>query len=97
MGNVARLKYEISKGTPVIAFLKVYEHKDFLHYSPIVGYDEESLYFAESLAEVVNTDHENYNRVTTIADFRKLWNTSSLRLPFYRYTYITVRKTLKKV
>ncbi len=91
-GNIDQLKREISKGIPVIAFIKVYADKEYLHYVPVVGYDKDHLYIAESLGELVNcTDSSYYNRRVSINDFKKLWKTGSIKMPLYSNTYITVR------
>lgn len=90
IGNIAELKKEVSKDAPVIVFIKVYNNKSYLHYVPVVGYDEENLYIAESLKELINTNNINYNRRISILEFKKLWNTSDLKMPLYKYTYIIV-------
>lgn len=92
IGNIAKLKKEVSKGIPVIVFIKVYKNKSYLHYVPVIGYDEENLYIAESLKDLINTNDMNYNRRISIPDFKKLWNTSDLKMPLYKYTYITVSR-----
>lgn len=92
IGNITKLKKEVSKGTPVIVFIKVYKNKSFLHYVPVIGYDEENFYIAESLKDLINTNDINYNRRISISDFKKLWNTSNLKMPIYKYTYITVSR-----
>ena len=94
MGNIAELKKEVSKGAPVIVFIRTYKNKSYLHYVPVVGYDEENFYIAESLKELINTNGINYNRRISILDFKKLWNTSDLKMPFYKYTYISVSRNM---
>ena len=56
IGNIVTLKKEVSKGTPVIVFIKVYKNKSYLHYVPVIGYDEENFYIAESLKDLINTN-----------------------------------------
>lgn len=97
IGNILELKKEISKGIPVIVFIKAYTNKNYLHFTPVVGYDEDNFYIAESLKELINTDEINYNRKITIPEFRKLWNTSSFKMPLYRYTYITICKDIQNI
>ncbi len=91
-GTIDTLKYEVSKGTPVIVFIKV--HKDFnnLHFVPVVGYDEQFVYLSESLRQLVNCNDANnsYNRKVTIKEFKKLWNVKNITMPLYSNTYITV-------
>lgn len=86
-GNLATLKQELQKGHPVIVMIRVRKDKDWLHYVPIVGYDEEYLYVAESLPELVNSQGTSYNRKITKAEFLQLWNTAMLKQPLYKNTY----------
>ena len=89
-GNLNNLKYEISKGNPVIVMIRVQKDKNWLHYVPVVGYDEKYIYLAESLPELVNCDNEFYNRKVEINEFMKLWNTAMIRQPFYKNTYMRI-------
>lgn len=91
-GNLETLKQQISKGIPVIVFIKVSKGEKNLHYVPVVGYDKDYLYLAESLGNLVNcSDYSNgYNRKVAIDDFKKLWDIKNLQMPFYSNTYITV-------
>lgn len=91
-GNIHTLKYEVSKGTPVIVFIKVRKNHNHLHFVPVVGYDKDYIYLAESLKELVNNqyDHNCYNRKVPIPEFRALWNIKTLYMPLYSNTYITV-------
>lgn len=78
-GTIEELKAEVSKGAPVIVFIHVeepYESSHNTHYIPIVGYDKEYFYFAESLSEYANCKEEtelSYNRKTEISKFERLW------------------------
>lgn len=92
IGNIAKLKEEVSAGTPVIVFIKVYRNKGYLHYVPVIGYNEENLYIAESLKDLINANDVNYNRSISVSDFKKLWNTSDLKMPLYKYIYITASR-----
>ncbi len=91
-GNINTLKNEIVKGNPVIVMIRTYTDKNWLHYVPVVGYDEQYIYIAESLEELVNCDEPYYNRKVAIGEFEKLWNTSMAKMPFYRNTYIAAYK-----
>lgn len=93
-GNITTLKNEVSKGNPVIVMIRVQADKDWLHYVPIVGYDEQYIFIAESLEDFVNCDEQYYNRKIAIREFEKLWNTSMLKMPFYRNTYIVAYKKI---
>ncbi|MGE7596809.1 MULTISPECIES: cysteine peptidase family C39 domain-containing protein [Lysinibacillus] len=91
-GNINTLKYEVSKGTPVIVFIKVQKNRNNLHFVPVVGYDKEYIYLSESLKHLVNCDDDNksYNRKVPINEFKKLWNIKRIHMPLYSNTYITV-------
>ncbi|GGA60241.1 cysteine peptidase family C39 domain-containing protein [Ornithinibacillus halotolerans] len=96
-GNIHTLKYEVSKGTPVIVFIKVNKNRRNLHFVPVIGYDEKYVYLAESLGHLVNCQHNNeermYNRKVLIEDFKKLWDVKTIYTLFYSNTYITVEKS----
>ena len=91
-GNIAALKNEVSKGNPVIVMIRIQTDKSWLHYVPVVGYDEQYIFIAESLADFANSNEQYYNRKISVKEFKKLWNTSMLKMPFYRNTYITISK-----
>ena len=88
-GDINTLKKQISCGVPVIAFIKVFPSKSYLHFVPIVGYDEEYLYLADSLKCTINCNMKSYNRKISIKDFKDVWRTG---IPFYENTYIVVSK-----
>ncbi|MFY3790732.1 cysteine peptidase family C39 domain-containing protein [Ureibacillus sp. MALMAid1270] len=93
-GNIDTLKYEVSKGTPVIVFIKVQEEDHDLHFVPVVGYDEEYIYLSESLRHLVNCeDDQGYNRKVPIPEFKKLWNIKNIHMILYSNTYIAVEAT----
>lgn len=97
-GNIDTLKYEISKGNPVIVFIRVDKSNRYnLHFVPVIGYDEEYFYIAESLKRLVNCDEDNniYNRKVPIDEFKKLWDVKSIVTLFASNTYITVEKLEK--
>lgn len=89
-GNLAALKNAVSTGNPVIVLIRVRPDKDWLHFVPVVGYDEQNIFVAESLAELVNCNEPHYNRSIPTHQFRKLWNTSMLKMPLYRNTYLFI-------
>lgn len=91
-GNINALKNEVRKGNPVIVMIRVRADKNWLHYVPVVGYDEQHIFIAESLNEFVNCRENYYNRKIENEEFRRLWNTSMMKMPFYRNTYMTVEK-----
>lgn len=91
-GDIHTLKYEVSKGTPVIVFIKVQKGLNNLHFVPVVGYDKEYIYLSESLGHLVNYDDDNkkYNRKVPIKEFQKLWNVKRIHMPIASNTYIAV-------
>lgn len=91
-GNFHALRNEVSKGNPVIVFMKVKKEKNWLHYVPVVGYDENHIFIAESFAELVNCSENTYNRKISNKDFKTLWNTSMLKMPLYTHTFFRVEK-----
>lgn len=91
-GNINALKNEVRKGNPVIVMIRTYKDKNWLHFVPVVGYDKQYIFIADSLAELANCNEQYYNRRLAIRDFKKLWNTSMLKMPFYRNTYIVACK-----
>lgn len=90
-GSLRQLKYEVSLGIPVIVFIKTRPDRRWLHFVPIVGYDEEYVYIAESLESLRNVRALNYNRRISTKEFRRLWNTRMIDMPLIRNTYIAVR------
>ena len=86
------LKYEIRNGNPVIVMILVQKDKDWLHYVPVVGFDEHYVYLAESLESLINCIEKKYNRKVENVEFKKLWNTSMIRQTFYKNTYFRIRK-----
>lgn len=53
-GNLNALKREVSKGNPVIVMVRTHVGKRWFHYVPVVGYDEQYIFVAESMKELVN-------------------------------------------
>ena len=90
-GTIQSLKYEVSKGIPVIVFIKVHKNQSALHFVPVVGYDDENIYVSESLKELVNCDETGYNRKIPINEFKQLWDVKTLYMPFYSNTFVTVK------
>ncbi|MEG0277071.1 MAG: C39 family peptidase [Coprobacillus sp.] len=77
-GTIDDLKQELSKGNPVIVYIHVEANAESVHYThyvPVVGYDEEYLYFVESLPYKANYKDQDlpYNHKTDIETFKKLW------------------------
>lgn len=73
-GTVKDLEYNVSKGTPVIVLIKEKASKPYLHYVPVVGYDENYIYVADSLSYLANEkNQEHYNRKISVNDFKQLW------------------------
>mgnify|MGYP003294448231 CR=1 FL=1 len=74
-GLILQLKQAVSKGIPVIVFVKSDVNSKWYHYLPIVGYDSKYIYAADSLQFEVNADETDYNRKISISDFEKMWKT----------------------
>ena len=91
-GNFAALKNEIAKGNPVIVVIRSFVGKNDLHFACITGYDEENIYFADSIKDWVNVEDNGvyYNRVVPVSEFKKLWNTSMLKMPLYRNIFFVM-------
>lgn len=88
-GDIDTLKKRICKGVPVIVLVKVFPDKRYLHYVPVIGYDNNFLYLADSLKYTINCDEEIYNRKIYIKDFELIWKTW---VPFYKNTYILINE-----
>lgn len=86
-GDINTLKKRISNGLPVIAFVKVFPNKNYLHYVPVIGYDKDQFYFTDSLKYTINCHENNYNRITPVNEFEKVWKT---QIPFYTNTYFVL-------
>lgn len=94
-GSLNTLKNEVSKGNPVIVFIRVRPGEKWLHYVPVVGYDKEHIFLDDSLAELAEDKKDCYNRKIKTKDFLKLWNTAMLKMPLYRNTFFTVTTSCK--
>lgn len=90
-GNLNALKVDLQKGNPVIVMIRVQKDKDWLHYVPVVGFDEEHIFLAESLSELINCKNVLYNRRLRNEEFMQLWNTAMLKQPFYKNTYFVAK------
>lgn len=90
-GNLNALKVDLQKGNPIIVMIRVQKDKDWLHYVPVVGFDEEHVFLAESLSELINCKNVLYNRQLRNEEFLQLWNTAMLKQPFYKNTYFVAK------
>jgi len=91
-GNLETLKAELSEGKRVIVFIRTRLDKRWLHYVPIVGYDEENIYIAESMNSLVNCESPYSNRRLFNEEFLKCWDTREVYMPFYKNTYLVIEK-----
>lgn len=89
-GDLNTLKTDLQNGNPIIVMIRIRSDKNWLHYVPVVGFDEEHIFLAESLQELANCDHGFCNRKIRNEDFARLWNTAMLRQPFYKNTYFCI-------
>ena len=74
-GSIDTLKQRLAEGHPVIVFLRI---PGDTHYAVVVGYDEQQLYLADSLAENANAADARYNRVLATKEFEAVWKTGTL-------------------
>ncbi len=74
-GSVDTLKQRLTEGNPIIVFIRI---PGDTHYAVVVGYDEQYIYLADSLAENANALGAQYNRVLTTDDFEAVWKTETL-------------------
>ena len=91
-GNLETLKADLSEGKRIIVFIRTRTDKRWLHYVPIVGYDEDNVYIAESMNSLVNCEGAHSNRRLSNEDFLKFWDTREVYMPFYRNTYLVIEK-----
>ena len=96
-GNIEALQNEVCKGMPVIVMIRVRIDKNWLHYVPVVGFDDRYVFVAESLPELVNCNcNKCYNRRIEKKYFLQLWNTAMLKQPLFRNTFYVVTKSNTK-
>ena len=73
MISLAALKYEVSKGVPVIVGIEIAPGNSLPHFLPLVGYDEDYIYAAESVGIYANEKSGHYNRKIKTDTFKELW------------------------
>ncbi len=91
-GSLKNLEEEISKGNPVIVLIRTSIDTNWLHYVPVVGYDKEYFYLADSFSEKINTNARYYNRIVSRDEFIKLWKTKRIYIPFLNHIFLVVEK-----
>ena len=89
-GNLETIKSELSEDHRLIVFIRTRLDRNWLHYVPIVGYDEDHIYIAESMNSLVNCREDNYNRKLTNQEFLQYWDTREIYMPFYLNTYLVI-------
>lgn len=89
-GSLESLKAELCEGNRVIVLIKTRADRAWLHYVPIVGYDEDNVFIAESLEYLVNCQETYYNRSLAHCEFLKLWDTRMPYMPLYKNTYLII-------
>lgn len=87
-GTIMQMKLEISKGVPIIAFVRTSPNENYYHYLPIVGYDAQNIYAADSLKSYINAEEQYYNRVLAESDFEAMLKTEMSK----DNTYIVFKK-----
>ena len=91
-GSLESLKADLCEGKRIIVLVKTRLDKNWLHYVPIVGYDEENIFIAESLDYLANCEEQYYNRKLTNQEFLNFWDTRAWYMPFYKNTYLVIKK-----
>ena len=91
-GSLETLKADLSEGKRIIVFIRTRTDKRWLHYVPIVGYDEDNVYIAESMNSLVNCEGAHSNRMLSNEEFLKFWDTREVYMPFYQNTYLVIEK-----
>ena len=91
-GNLDILKGAISQSKRIIAFVKTRKDKHWLHYVHVVGYDEDNIFIADSLRELINCKEEYYNRRLSYVEFLELWDTREIYMPFYKNTFLIIEE-----
>lgn len=86
-GSIDTLKQRLSEGNPIIVFIRI---PGDTHYAVVVGYDEQHIYLADSLAENANASDARYNRVLKAEDFEAVWKTGT-PLPDNIYIFIEMK------
>ena len=74
-GDVDTLKHQLASGYLIIVFVRI---PGDTHYAVVVGYDEQYVYLADSLAENTNVSDARYNRVLTTKEFEDIWKNGTL-------------------
>lgn len=74
-GSIDTLKQRLIEGHPIIVFIRI---PGDTHYAVVVGYDEQCIYLADSLAENANVLDTRYNRALTTEAFEDVWETGTL-------------------
>lgn len=94
-GNLNALKNEVARGAPVIVMIRSRAGESYLHFVPVVGYDADFIYIADSWKAFANCANEGCcNRKVPVKEFSKLWNTAMLKMPLYKNTFFTLRTSL---
>ena len=92
-GNIEEVKNELVKGRRVIAFIKTDMVNRWLHFIPVVGFDSEYIYIADSMKESENSENNGiWNRKLTYKEFDRLWNTRKWYLPLHSHTFFILVK-----
>jgi len=74
-GSVDTLKQRLTEGNPIIVFIRI---PGDTHYAVVVGYDEQHVYLADSLAENANASDARYNRMLTTENFEEIWKNGTI-------------------
>lgn len=88
-GTLSTLRERVSEGIPVIVLIYASAFDYTLHYVPVVGYDEEYFYLAESIEALQNCRGDSFSRRLTYQEMFLLWNVSNQPCKF---SYFVIRR-----
>lgn len=88
-GTLSTLRQRVSEGVPVIVLIHASAFDHTLHYVPVIGYDEEYFYLAESISYLQNCKGDSFSRRLTYQEMYLLWNVANQPC---RFSYFVIRK-----
>ena len=82
-GTLHRMRYEASKGVPVLTYIKSSADSNDFHFVAVVGADSKNMYLFDPRESLKNSDNENYNREIPKEEFLNLWSASMSDFKMY--------------
>ncbi|MBP1562508.1 MAG: hypothetical protein J6C38_02195 [Oscillospiraceae bacterium] len=86
-GTLHRMRFETSKGVPVLTYIKSSADSDDFHFVAVVGADTNNMYLFDPRESLGNSDNANYNREINKEEFLKLWSSSMSDFKLYMMIY----------